>query len=197
MNIDVQPGKYVVAVSGGVDSMVLLDLLVKKSNGSEFFVAHYDHGIRGDSAQDFELVEDVSARYKLKLFSEQGKLGPNTSEDTARQKRYVFLNQVKKMVNADAILTAHHEDDLIEDIIIHDQDADKYCQKFILPWFEDGIPNQFFDNQRVRKFLYDIIQQKDTYLPIARNKFKRYFYYPVGYQVNMLKVITKKIIKKK
>ena len=90
-----------------------------------------------------------------------------------------------------------NESDLIEDIIIHDQDPEKYFQKFVFPWFEDGIPNQFFDNQRVRKFLFDIIQQKDNYLPIAKNRFKRHFYYPVGYQVNMLKGITKKIIKKK
>ena len=51
MDISVSPGKYVVAVSGGVDSMVLLDLLSKQP-GVKLVVAHLDHGIRTDSAQD-------------------------------------------------------------------------------------------------------------------------------------------------
>ncbi|MCO5287699.1 MAG: glycosyltransferase family 10 [Chitinophagaceae bacterium] len=88
-----------------------------------------------------------------------------------------------------------NDEDMIEDIIRHDQDPDLYYQKFIRPWFEDDIPNQFFDNQRIRKFLNNIIANKDNYTPIARNKFKRYFYYPVGYQVNMLLPKIRKLIK--
>jgi tRNA(Ile)-lysidine synthase len=45
MNIELKPGKYILAVSGGVDSMVLLDLLSKKPD-IELIVAHFDHGIR-------------------------------------------------------------------------------------------------------------------------------------------------------
>jgi len=89
----------------------------------------------------------------------------------------------------------YNEDDLIEDIISHDTDHDKYYQKFIRPWFEDGIPNQFFDNQRVRKFLFDIVHQKDAYVPVARNLYKKYFFFPIGYQVNMLKGLMRKLKK--
>lgn len=87
------------------------------------------------------------------------------------------------------------EDDMIEDIIEHDKNPDKYFEKFILPWFEDDIPNQYFDHQRIRKFLFDIISHKDSYTPIAKNKFKKYFYYPVGYQVNMMRARVKSIFR--
>lgn len=88
------------------------------------------------------------------------------------------------------------EDDLIEDIIEHDRNPDKYFEKLLIPWFEDDVPNQFFDHQRIRKFLYDIIMRKDSYTPIAKNKFKRYFYFPIGYRVNMLKGRLGNVIKK-
>jgi hypothetical protein len=85
-----------------------------------------------------------------------------------------------------------NEDAMIEDIIEHDKSPDKYYKKFIEPWFEDGIPNQYFDNQRVRKFLYDIITNRHNYKPIAKNIFRQKIYYPLGYRVNMIKGIFKK-----
>jgi hypothetical protein len=87
------------------------------------------------------------------------------------------------------------EDDMIQDIIEHDRDADKYYQKFIRPWFTDGIPNQYFDKNRLRKFLVDIIINKDNYTPIARNLFKQRIYYPLGNKVNIVKGIIKKVMR--
>ncbi len=63
-------GRYIVAVSGGVDSMVLLDLLSKNDN-LELIVAHFDHGIRSDSVKDMQLVENVAHRLGLKFISEK------------------------------------------------------------------------------------------------------------------------------
>ena len=51
MQVDLEPGKYVLAVSGGVDSMVLLDLLAGVLTLA-LTVAHFDHGIRMDSKFD-------------------------------------------------------------------------------------------------------------------------------------------------
>ncbi len=87
------------------------------------------------------------------------------------------------------------EDEMVEDIIIYDKDEAKYYNKFIEPWFENNIPNQYFDEQRVLKFLMDIIGKKDSYLPIAQNTFKQNIYYPLGYKVNMVKGFLKKIIR--
>lgn len=113
-----QPGKYVVAVSGGVDSMVLLDLL-RQQPELELVVAHFDHGIRPDSAKDLELVRRMARQYGLKFVSEQGNLGPDTSEAAARAARYVFLRRVQKEKGARAIVTAHHQDDVLETAIIN------------------------------------------------------------------------------
>lgn len=118
MNIRIQQGKYVVAVSGGVDSVVLLDLLAKKS-GLELVVAHFDHGIRDDSAEDRKLVQKLAKHYELPIFYKSGKLGPDASEATAREARYKFLRQVMQEQDAKAIITAHHQDDMLETAIIN------------------------------------------------------------------------------
>ena len=118
MQIDVKPGKYVVAVSGGVDSMVLLDVLCRQS-GLELVVAHFEHGIREDSDQDRLLVEETAAKHDLTFVYEHGDLGATASEAIAREKRYAFLQRVREEYGAQAIVTAHHQDDLIETAIIN------------------------------------------------------------------------------
>lgn len=118
MRIDVKPGNYVVAVSGGVDSVVLLDLLTQLP-GLQLTVAHFDHGIRDDSDQDATLVKELAQQYGLDFAVEQGKLGAGASEATAREVRYGFLNRVQQQTNAQAIITAHHQDDLLETAILN------------------------------------------------------------------------------
>ncbi|MEI9914408.1 MAG: ATP-binding protein [Candidatus Saccharibacteria bacterium] len=76
--------------------------------------AHFDHGIRTDSALDNELVENLAKKHGYKFYSKQGKLGAATSEQKAREARYGFLNSVVSSENADGLITAHHQDDLIE-----------------------------------------------------------------------------------
>ncbi len=118
MEISVKPGKYVVAVSGGVDSVVLLDLLNQEEN-LNLIVAHYDHGIRKDSISDRKFVERLAKKNGLQFHYTEGKLGNKTSEADARTKRYEFLNKVKKQTSSSAIITAHHRDDLLETAIIN------------------------------------------------------------------------------
>ena len=118
MEIDVQPGTYVAATSGGVDSMVLLDMLRQKP-GVRVIVAHYDHGIRSDSAEDRRLVEAVAARYGLPFEYEEGKLGKGASEELARATRYRFLERIRSKYGAQAIITAHHQDDMLETVILN------------------------------------------------------------------------------
>lgn len=89
-----------------------------------------------------------------------------------------------------------NEDEMIEDIIEHDKDDQKYYQKFIKPWFEDNIPNQYFDHQRIRKYLYDIIIRRKKIVPIAGNVFKQKLYYPLGYNINQLKGKFHKLVKR-
>ncbi len=107
-----------VAVSGGVDSMVLLDV-VRQLPGVLLTVAHFEHGIRADSDEDRKLVEQTAKRYSLPFAYEHGNLGPNASEARARTARYDFLRRVQQQTGAAAILTAHHRDDVLETAIFN------------------------------------------------------------------------------
>jgi tRNA(Ile)-lysidine synthase len=113
-----RPGKYVLAVSGGVDSMVLLDILAH-APGVELVVAHFEHGIRDDSDEDRQLVEDAANRYGLPFVFARGELGPGAGEAAARASRYAFLHQARLEHGVRAIITAHHQDDLIETALLN------------------------------------------------------------------------------
>ena len=107
---------YLVAVSGGVDSVALLDMMAKADH--RLIVAHVDHGIRPDSAADARFVEALAGRYKLPFVSTRFELGAGASEEQAREARYQFLFEEAKKFNAE-IVTAHHRDDLVETIAIN------------------------------------------------------------------------------
>lgn len=110
--IRLEPGHYVVAVSGGVDSMALLDMLARryphKGSDVRFTIAHFDHGIREDSHQDRQLVHETARQLHLPFVFEEGRLGPEASEAAAREARYNFLRKVQKHAGARGIITAHH-----------------------------------------------------------------------------------------
>ena len=112
----VSPKKYLIAVSGGVDSVVLLDMLAKKHEN--ILVAHFDHGIREDSKEDAIFVRQLAVKYGVKFFTKREELGANASEEKARRARYKFLRELSEKQNA-TIVTAHHLDDVIETIIIN------------------------------------------------------------------------------
>jgi tRNA(Ile)-lysidine synthase len=118
MRIDIPPGKYVVAVSGGVDSMVLLDILRRNPEHS-LIVAHFNHGIRTDSKDDESLVRSIALKHSLVYKVGYGKLGKGASEELARKARYKFLEYTRDENSARAIITAHHQDDLIETAFIN------------------------------------------------------------------------------
>jgi len=110
-------GRYVIAVSGGVDSVVLLDILSNKTD-LDLIVAHFDHGIRDDSSQDAEFVRDLAKKYNLVFEMKREELGKNVSEEVARERRYLFLRVIAAKYNS-SLITAHHNDDVIETIAIN------------------------------------------------------------------------------
>ena len=112
----VSPKKYLIAVSGGVDSVVLLEMLAKKHKN--ILVAHFDHGIREDSKEDAIFVRQLAVKYGVKFFTKREELGANASEEKARRARYKFLRELSEKQNA-TIVTAHHLDDVAETIIIN------------------------------------------------------------------------------
>ena len=109
---------YVIAVSGGVDSVVLLDMLAKKRLNNAIIVAHFDHGIRDDSADDALFVKHLAARYGYAFETLREELGNGASEELARTRRYAFLRSLAEKHSA-KIVTAHHADDAVETIAIN------------------------------------------------------------------------------
>ena len=108
--------KYIVAVSGGVDSVALLDLMSKTKH--QLIVAHVDHGIRPDSEADARFVRALAQKYHVPFVSISLTLGASASEDAARSARYQFLREQAAKFSA-KIMTAHHQDDLVETIAIN------------------------------------------------------------------------------
>ena len=109
--------KYLVAVSGGIDSVVLLDMLVRSRKG-DLVIAHFDHGIREDSRADARFVKGLAERYGLEFVTKREELGASASEERARKRRYAFLREQANYHGA-TIVTAHHQDDIIESIAIN------------------------------------------------------------------------------
>lgn len=123
MKTHLEPGTYIVAVSGGVDSMALLHHLVHdvmpNNEKYRFVVAHYDHGIRSDSHMDRQLVQDIARQYRLPFVYATGSLGAGASEAEARTARYSFLHKARKAAGARAVITAHHQDDALETAVLN------------------------------------------------------------------------------
>jgi tRNA(Ile)-lysidine synthase len=121
MTFALQPlaaGTYIVAVSGGVDSMTLLDLL-RQQPQLKLVVAHANHGMRADSDIDQKLVVSFCKSHNITCEVKKLHLGTKTSEEAAREARYKFLRRCRAKHIAQAIITAHHQDDLIETALIN------------------------------------------------------------------------------
>jgi tRNA(Ile)-lysidine synthase len=113
-------GPVLVAVSGGPDSLALLDLLAASpaAAGLRLEVAHVDHGIHRGSGEVAERVRAVAARYGLRYHLRTLDLGPHASETTARLRRYEALAQLAAEAGTRLLLTAHHQDDQVETVLM-------------------------------------------------------------------------------
>jgi len=117
-----------VAVSGGVDSTVLLDCLVKLKDGLslDLTVAHLDHGLRGSSSrEDAEFVRRRANELELESIVERRPVGEVTEgsqsslEATAREVRYDFLSEAADRAGAEFVALGHNRNDQAETILMH------------------------------------------------------------------------------
>lgn len=140
----------VVAVSGGADSLCLAHLLL--NSGLKVLPAHYDHQLRPVSAKQAQQVsllmkswglEPEAGAGDVREFGRTHKLG---LEEAARICRYGFLTGIAQKHNAQAVLTAHHQDDQVETVLMHflrgsGLNGLRGMRKVeILPQFSDDIP---------------------------------------------------------
>ncbi len=120
--------RVLAAFSGGADSTALVVMLneLSRTLGFELAAAHFNHGIRGESADgDQDFCRSLCERLEIPFFTEKGdvpafaKERDLSIETAARLLRYRFLYKVCAEFKADSIATAHHSEDNAESILMH------------------------------------------------------------------------------
>ena len=156
--------KKILAVSGGVDSMVMLDLMLERFPAEELVVATFDHGTRESSKLDADFVAkevaknaQIAPALQLQFYRGEAALGAEISEEKAREKRYEFLRKVAFEEKGE-IYTAHHLDDLVETVAINLIRGTGWRGLAVLDSagvrrpFIDGTFGEVFDKRKILKY---------------------------------------------
>lgn len=177
-----QQKTYLLAVSGGVDSMVLADLF--QHSGYHFQVAHVNYHLRGeDSNRDQELVSDFCSKHGIPFHwyevSEEDGKPANSIQNWARELRYRIFRKIQQEQNLAYIVTAHHLNDQLETFLINLSKAAGIQGLSGIPANENGIVRPLlgfskqeiyeFANEKNIDFREDLSNQKSDYL---RNKIR-------------------------
>lgn len=116
--------KLLIAVSGGIDSMVLVQLM--KQSEYDIALAHCNFGLRGEESDgDAEFVRNYTKDHGIKLFSTRFDTAAFAADNklsiqvAARELRYIWFHQLLGENNLDYLLTAHHLDDSLETFLIN------------------------------------------------------------------------------
>lgn len=155
-----QQKTFLLAVSGGVDSMILAFLFQK--GGFQFHIAHVNYHLReGDSNLDQELVEHFCKVHQIKFHlydvSDADQKPKNSIENWARDIRYQFFNNVKQQENLQYLVTAHHLNDQLETFVINLSKASGLKGLGGIPTNENDIirPLLGFSKQEIYQFAKD------------------------------------------
>jgi len=177
-----QQKTYLLAVSGGVDSMVLADLF--QVSGFNFHIAHINYHLRNeDSNLDQKLVSGFCERHQIPLYlyevSKVDKKPENSIQNWARELRYRFFREIQQKENLDFLVTAHHLNDQLETFIINLSKASGIRGLSGIPKNENGIIRPLLDfskdeiydfaKENQIEFREDQSNQKTDYL---RNKIR-------------------------
>ena len=116
--------KLILALSGGIDSMVLADLLLNAK--ADFVLAHCNFHLRGEESDgDERFVCDYANRNGLKIYVKQfdtmdyAKEHDVSIEMAAREMRYAWFEELRQQLGYDYIAVAHHADDQLETFFIN------------------------------------------------------------------------------
>lgn len=125
---DLKTHRVIAAVSGGLDSMVLLRFLVwlKEKVPFDLSVAHLDHGLREEAGADAALVASYAASFDLKFHLQREDVAARAEregeglEAAGRRARYEFFAKLSEMDDKPSyIALAHHRDDQAETVLLH------------------------------------------------------------------------------
>lgn len=176
---------YLLAVSGGADSMVLAYLFNElRDSGYEFQVAHINYKLRGeDSDSDQKVVEDFCKNSNIKFHlyevSEIDNKPENSIQLWAREIRYQFFRKIQEKENLDFLVTAHHLNDQLETFMINLSKASGINGLSGIPANKNNILRPLlsvskeeiyrFAEENKIKFREDLSNKKSDYL---RNKIR-------------------------
>ena len=150
-------GSHILAVSGGVDSVVMFDMARRHYGAARLIVAHFDHGIRSESVADARFVAALAMQYGCMFRTQRVELGARASEDAARQARYDFLYAVAQDFHAD-IWLAHHQ----EDVYMTKREIYAYACRYRLEWVEDeSNQKDGYLRNRLRRKISKVISSDD------------------------------------
>ena len=173
---------YLLAVSGGVDSMVLADFF--QVSGFDFEVVHINYHLRNeDSNLDQKIVSDFCERNKIPFHvyevTEKDQKPENSIQNWARELRYQFFRKIQKERNLEYIVTAHHLNDQLETFIINLSKASGIKGLSGIPKNDNNIvrpllsfsKDEIYEFAEVNKieFREDVSNRKTDYL---RNKIR-------------------------
>lgn len=112
--------KVLLALSGGKDSMTLLNWLyeTRETLDIELYLAHVNYGLRAESDDEMQSLQQLSTRLQLPFFVKnyEGKF----TESDGRKFRYEFFAELMKRENITALVTAHHANDTVETILMRE-----------------------------------------------------------------------------
>jgi len=120
--------KILLAISGGMDSIVLLDIMIRLS--VTIAVAHVNHSLRADeSDEDERFVKNIASKYRLPYHSIKvdvkalAKATKANLSDVGHRVRYEFFTKMADLHGYDKIATAHHADDVVESFIMRSMEG--------------------------------------------------------------------------
>ena len=120
--LNINNNTIIAAISGGPDSMLLLDILIglKEKLNLNIIVVHVHHNLRIESDDEAKEVEKYCKKNNIIFEMKRIEEYPNGkfSEESARKIRYEFFDSIIKKYNSDILFTAHHGDDLIETVLM-------------------------------------------------------------------------------
>ena len=115
---------WIIGLSGGADSLALFHALTTLVSAEQLVVAHLDHQLRSESAEEATFVANISAEWGVRCkigridVRAWAKREQRSLEDAARTARYHFLAQVATEYEAHAVIVAHHADDQAETVLM-------------------------------------------------------------------------------
>lgn len=116
--LDTYPGSLSVACSGGPDSLILLLLTQLYWPQKRCFLYYYNHHIRKQADIEEAYLKQVAEKLGLTFVAGHREASTVQSEMALREARYAFFEKNLRLYNSQALLLGHHEDDLIETVLM-------------------------------------------------------------------------------